>query len=592
MRYNEIGKVGEKIVKRLYEYLKDYKKETILAPLFKMLEALFELFVPLVVARIIDIGIVQQDHSYILKMGGLLVLLGMIGLTCSITAQYYAAKSAVGFGTKLKEALFVKINSFSYAQMDDVGISTLLTRIISDATQVQTGLNLVLRLFLRSPFIIAGSIIAAFYLDPKSAMVFVIGIPLLAIVVFAIMIITMPYYQNVQKKLDSVLLNVRENLSGIRVIRAFNRQTNEIGQFEEDCRELRSMQIFVGKISALLNPFTYIIVNGSIVLLLLIGGGQVASGFYETGTVVALVNYMSQILIELVKLANLIINVTKSLASGHRIIEIFDMPVDMVDGSQLLGEDGIEEITFENVSFSYPNTKEHSLKNIFFTVKRGETIGIIGSTGSGKSTLVHLIPRYYEAAEGSVLVNQKNVQEYQMNSLHNKIRIVPQKATLFQGSILENLKMGKQDATKEECMRALEIAQASDWAKEEGSILDKVLTEGGKNLSGGQRQRLTIARAVISNPSVLILDDSSSALDNQTDLRLRQALSKISHNCITILVSQRATSIKHANQIVVLEEGEMVGLGTHQDLINTCSIYREICLSQLEESELQEKGGK
>ncbi len=571
-------------MKSLWKYLNGYKKQAVLAPVFKMLEALFELFVPLVIAGIIDVGIVQGDYSYLAKMGGILIGLGLIGLTCSITAQYYAAKAAVGFGARLKEALFTKINSFSYAQMDEVGISTLLTRVTSDATQVQTGLNLVLRLFLRSPFIITGAIIAAFYLDPRSAVVFVIAIPLLAIAVFSIMFYTMPLYKGVQRKLDHVLLNVRENLAGIRVIRAFNRQEREVETFNQEARTLRSMQLHVGRISATLNPMTYIIVNSAMIALLLIGGDQVSMGIVETGTVVALVNYMSQILVELVKLANLIINVTKAIASANRIVEVFEMEEGMIDGEENLSG-AIQTIKFDQVSFSYPNTKEHSLRHISFTMNQGETLGVIGSTGSGKSTLVNLIPRYYDATEGAVLINGRNVSEYRINSLHNHIRMVPQKAVLFQGTVRENLRVGKRDATDEEMLLALERAQAGDMQGEEGSILDKKIAEGGKNLSGGQRQRLTIARALVNQPSVLILDDSSSALDNQTDMRLRKALRTIASSCITVLVSQRATSIKHAQQILVLEEGEMVGLGTHQELMESCLIYREICLSQLEEAE-------
>ncbi|MFI3177460.1 MAG: ABC transporter ATP-binding protein [Eubacteriales bacterium] len=571
-------------MKSLWKYLNGYKKQAVLAPVFKMLEALFELFVPLVIAGIIDVGIVQGDYAYLAKMGGILVGLGMVGLTCSITAQYYAAKAAVGFGARLKEALFTKINSFSYAQMDEVGISTLLTRVTSDATQVQTGLNLVLRLFLRSPFIITGAIIAAFYLDPRSAIVFVIAIPLLAIAVFSIMFYTMPLYKGVQRKLDHVLLNVRENLAGIRVIRAFNRQEREVETFNQEARELRSMQLHVGRISATLNPITYIIVNSAMIALLLIGGDQVSMGIIETGTVVALVNYMSQILVELVKLANLIINVTKAIASANRIVEVFEMEEGMVDGEQNLSGP-IQSIRFDEVSFSYSNTKEHSLRHISFTMNQGETLGVIGSTGSGKTTLVNLIPRYYDATEGVVLINGQNVNEYKINSLHKAIRMVPQKAVLFQGTIRENLRVGKRDATDEEMLLALERAQAKDMQGKEHNILDKEIAEGGKNLSGGQRQRLTIARALVNQPSVLILDDSSSALDNQTDMKLRKALRTIAPYCITVLVSQRATSIKHANQILVLEEGEMVGLGTHEELMESCIIYREICLSQLEESE-------
>ncbi len=571
-------------MKLLYQYLKAYKKESILAPLFKMLEALFELFVPLVIAGIIDVGIVNRDYGYLIRSGLLLLGLGIVGLCCSITAQYFAAKAAVGFGTKLKDALYKKINGFTYAQMDTVGISTLLTRITSDATQVQTGLNLILRLFLRSPFIVAGSIIAAFYLDPKSAMIFVIGIPILALVVFAIMFYTMPYYENVQRKLDGVLLHVRENLTGVRVIRAFNRQEKEVEGFEVECGELYRLQVFVGKISALLNPITYIVVNGAILCLLWVGGSQVSLGIYETGVVVALVNYMSQILIELVKLANLLIQVSKGVASVNRIVDIFQMEEGMKDGSIEL-EEGIQSITFENVSFSYPGARDYALEHISFTVKKGETLGIIGSTGSGKSTLAHLLPRYYDVAEGTIYLNDRSIQEYVIDSIHHAVRIVPQKAVLFQGTVRENLRMGLPNATDEEMMWALDVSMSGNLGVKNGSVLDYEIAEGGKNLSGGQRQRLTIARALMNRPSVLILDDSSSALDNETDFKLRKGLKDCCKDSITILISQRATSLKQADQIIVLEEGVMVGIGTHEELLEKCEIYQEICQSQLTESE-------
>ena len=574
-------------MKKFYPYISEYKKETILAPLFKLLEAVFELFIPLVVASIIDIGIANKDMNYIYKMGGVMILLGVIGVLCSSLAQFYAAKSAVGFGTNLKKDLYNRIMAFSFMQMDEIGISTLLTRITSDAIQVQTGLNLFLRLFLRSPFIVIGAIVTAFYLDSKIAFVFVVAIPLLALVVFSIMFCTMPLYENIQSKVDLLLRKVRENLIGVRVIRAFNRQKVEANEFTIETENLLKKQVFVGKISALLNPITYLIVNISIILILLIGSKQVDIGLYDTGVVIALVNYMSQILIELVKLANLFINLTKSYACANRIIEVLDKNNGMQDGEIEIDKNDINCIEAKNISFKYPNAAENSIGNISFKAKRGDVIGIIGSTGSGKSTLAHIIPRYYDIDSGELLINEVNINKYNLKSLHNAIRIVPQKASLFKGRIYDNLCVGKENATQKECFDALVIAQAMDMVKDGENILDKRLSEGGNNLSGGQKQRLTIARALVNKPSVLILDDSTSALDNQTEFRFRNSLKELQDNMIVFLIAQKAASLKLCDQILVLEEGELVGKGTHEYLLDNCETYREISNSQMDGREYE-----
>ena len=574
-------------MKKFYPYISEYKKETILAPLFKLLEAVFELFIPLVVASIIDIGIANKDMNYIYKMGGVMILLGVIGVLCSSLAQFYAAKSAVGFGTNLKKDLYNRIMAFSFMQMDEIGISTLLTRITSDAIQVQTGLNLFLRLFLRSPFIVIGAIVTAFYLDSKIAFVFVVAIPLLALVVFSIMFCTMPLYENIQSKVDLLLRKVRENLIGVRVIRAFNRQKVEANEFTIETENLLKKQVFVGKISALLNPITYLIVNISIILILFIGSKQVDIGLYDTGVVIALVNYMSQILIELVKLANLFINLTKSYACANRIIEVLDKNNGMQDGEIEIDKNDINCIEAKNISFKYPNAAENSIGNISFKAKRGDVIGIIGSTGSGKSTLAHIIPRYYDIDSGELLINEVNINKYNLKSLHNAIRIVPQKASLFKGRIYDNLCVGKENATQKECFDALVIAQAMDMVKDGENILDKRLSEGGNNLSGGQKQRLTIARALVNKPSVLILDDSTSALDNQTEFRFRNSLKELQDNMIVFLIAQKAASLKLCDQILVLEEGELVGKGTHEYLLDNCETYREISNSQMDGREYE-----
>ena len=587
-------------MKKLLRYLKAYRKESIIAPLFKMLEASFELFVPLVIAKVVDIGIPNEDFGYIARMGILLILLGIIGLTCSLTAQYFSAKAAVGFGTALRSDLFAHINSLSYEEIDKTGTSTLITRMTNDINQIQSGVNLVLRLFLRSPFIVFGAMVMAFTIDIKAALVFVVAIPLLAVVVFGIMAASIPLYKKVQKQLDKVLLITRENLTGVRVIRSVCRQEHEKETFEEANSSLMNLQVFVGRISAFLNPVTYIIVNVALLALVWIGALQVDSGIITQGEVIALVNYMSQILVELIKLANLIINITKSLACANRINEVFDLEPSVKDiasdntenTSQMVYTNSAtssddEAVAFRNVSFAYGGSKEYSLENIDFTVKKGETIGIIGGTGSGKSTLVNLLPRFYDVQEGEVLISGKNVKEFALADLRKKFGIVPQRAVLFKGTIKENIRYGKEDATDEEILKALETAQALDFVQKKKDGLDSFVEQGGSNLSGGQKQRLTIARALVSNPEFLILDDSASALDFATDAALRKAIRQNTENCTVFLVSQRATTIKDADKILVLDDGQLAGCGTHKELLSSCDVYREICLSQLSKEEVE-----
>lgn len=600
-------------MKKLLIYLKDYKKETVLAPLFKMLEATFELFVPLVMAAIIDRGIAGGDVSYVLRMGGILVALGVIGLVCSITAQYYAAKAAVGFSTKLKHALFVHIQGLSFTEIDTLGTSTMITRMTSDVNQAQNGVNMVLRLFLRSPFIVFGAMIMAFTIDVKAALIFVVTIPLLSIVVFGIMMLTMPLYKKVQAGLDGVLSTTRENLTGARVIRAFNKEQEEIESFEEKNSALAHMQLFVGKLSALTNPVTYIIINAATIVLLYTGAVRVDEGTITQGEVVALVNYMSQILIELVKLANLIITITKALACANRIQSVFEIQSSMewrtnmtgtvnIDGSvgkertgansKLTDMSEMESevktvsdkeecmVDFDHVHLTYAGAGAESLSDIDFHVKRGETVGIIGGTGSGKSSLVNMIPRFYDATQGCVRVAGRNVRDYSMEELRQMIGIVPQKAVLFQGTIRENLLWGKGDASEEELWDAVETAQAKDFVEQKEGKLDAPVAQAGKNLSGGQRQRLTIARALVGKPEILILDDSASALDYATDAALRQAIANMDGSATVFIVSQRASSIRHADQIIVLDDGEMVDIGSHEELLARCSVYQEIYYSQ------------
>lgn len=569
-------------MKSLLRYLGSYKKESILAPLFKLLEALFELFVPLVMARIIDIGIKNSDIGYILKMGGLLILLGIIGLVCSLTAQYFAAKAAVGFGTALRHDLFQHIQSLSYSEVDTVGTSTLITRMTSDINQVQAGVNLFLRLFMRSPFIVFGAMIMAFTIDWKAAMIFVITIPALSVVVFGIMLVSIPMYRKVQSRLDRVTQLTRENLVGARVIRAFNRQKDERENFTEANALLMKVQVFVGKITALLNPVTYIIINVAIVVLLWVGANQVNNGIILQGAVVALVNYMSQILVELVKLANLIINITKSLACANRIQNVMELKPSLTEYSTTEVKETNSEnyIEFDHVTFAYQNAKEPSLSDISFKVKKGQTIGIIGGTGSGKSSLINLIPRFYDATKGKITVDGTDIKRYPLNQIRTMVGIVPQKAVLFKGTIAENIRWGKKDATEAEMMEALTTAQAAEVVKGKEGGLDADILQGGKNLSGGQRQRLTIARALVKKPEILILDDSASALDYATDAKLRKAIKKMDRNMTVFIVSQRSTTIQYADQIIVLDDGKMVGIGKHEELLRSCEVYQEIYYSQ------------
>lgn len=575
---------------KLIKYLRNYKKESVTGPLFKLLEACFELIVPLIMARIIDVGIKNRDMTYILQMGSVLVLFGVLGLVCSLTAQYFAAKAAVGFGTELRHDLFRHIGELNYAELDRVGGSTLITRMTSDINQAQSGVNLVLRLFLRSPFIVVGALVMAFTISVKLSVIFVIAVPLLAIVIFGIMMITIPLYRKVQRCLDQVLLTTRENLTGVRVVRAFRTQEREKEEFAGKSDALMKLQVLVGRISALLNPVTYVIVNGAIIGIIWFGGKEVYTGALTQGEVIALVNYMSQILLALVALSNLIITFTKALASAGRINEIFALTPGMKDGTLETGKEkqsGVPKVELRNVNFAYAGDKSPVLSGIRVMVEEGETVGIIGGTGSGKSTFINLLPRFYDATEGEVLIDGVDVREYRIESLRRKFGIVPQKAVLFKGTIRENMRYGKEKATEEEIWRALRIAQAEEIVKNKQNELDEMLSEGGKNLSGGQRQRLTIARALVRNPEILILDDSASALDFATDARLRKAIREHTGNMTVFIVSQRAASIMHADKIIVLDHGKIVGLGTHEKLLKECEVYREICYSQLSKEEVE-----
>lgn len=571
--------------------LKNYKKETILAPLFKLLEASFELMIPLVVAAIVDKGIGRGDLSYVYKMGGMMILLGIVGLIAAVIAQYFSAKAAVGVATKLRQSLFGHIQSLSYTEVDTVGTSTLITRLTSDVNQVQSGVNMTLRLLLRSPFIVFGAMIMAFTVDVKAALVFVGVIPLLCIVVFGIMLLTMPMYQQVQKHLDKVLALTRENLRGIRVIRAFHKEKEEIEKFKKENESLTGMQLMVGKISALMNPVTYVIVNLGLVVLIYLGAMQVDAGHLSQGQVIALINYISQILIELIKMANLIVLITKALSSAKRINSVFDVKSSMVEeGTEDIAEDQETPILeFENVSFCYANAGEESLSEIDFAVYKGETVGIIGGTGSGKSTLVNLIPRFYDATKGMVRFHGKPIEQYSLETLRQRIGVVPQKAVLFKGTIKSNLCWGKKDASEEEMKEALLAAQALGFVEKRDQALDAPVAQGGKNFSGGQRQRLTVARALVRKPEILILDDSTSALDYVTDARLRRELKARKDTMTTFIVSQRTSSIQFADKIVVLEDGKMVGLGTHKYLLEHCEVYQEIYASQYQSQEEEEE---
>ena len=571
-------------MKKLWKYMRDYRREGILAPLFKLLEASLELLVPLVMAQIIDTGIANGDRGFILSRCGILAALAAVGLVCSITAQYFAAKASVGFAAKLRSTLFKHIQSLSYSKLDTQGTGTLIARITGDINQVQSGMNLALRLLLRSPFVVFGAMIMAFTIDVKAALVFVVTIPLLSIVVFGIMLWSIPMYKKVQARLDKVLGITRENLSGVRVRRAFCKEDEERWEFGERNAALTKLQLIVGRVSAAMNPATYIMINLGIAVLIYVGALRVDSGILTQGQVVALYNYMSQILVELVKLASLIITITKALACAGRVSAVLDVESDMHGADTEPREiDTDEEVRFENVEFGYATGGEPALSGISFSVKKGETMGIIGGTGSGKSSLVSLIPRFYDATGGHVYIKENDVKDYPLGALREMVGMVPQKAVLFKGTIRENLRWGNADATEEEMERALSDAQALEIVKAKPEGLDSPVAQNGKNLSGGQRQRLTIARALIKKPEILILDDSASALDYATDLALRRSLAALSYKPTVFIVSQRASSILHADKIAVLDEGKMVGLGTHDELMQTCPVYREIYYSQYEQ---------
>ena len=566
-------------MKNLFKYINGYKKESVLGPLFKLFEATLELTVPLVIAAIIDNGIANGDKAYTVKMSLLLVLLGAVGLAFSVVAQYFAAKASVGYSTKLRYALFAHIGTLSYTEIDTLGTSTLITRMTSDANQVQTGLNLALRLLLRSPFVVFGAMIMAFTIDVRSALTFVAVIPALSVVVFGIMLISMPLYKKVQSKLDKVLSKTRENLTGVRVIRAFCREDEEIKEFKERNSDLTSNQKYVGRFSALMNPLTYVLINVAILWLINVGALRVNSGILTQGMVIALYNYMSQILVELIKLANLIITITKALASAARIQTVFEVKSSQENGKNTSGADSEYAVEFSNVTLKYKNSGAPSLTDISFKVKKGDTVGIIGGTGSGKTSLVNLIPRFYDATGGAVFIDGTDVKTFDTEALREKIAVVPQKAVLFTGSIRENMLWGNKAATDEEIMEALDTAQAKEVVTDKGG-LDFKIEQGGRNLSGGQRQRLTIARALVKNPEILILDDSASALDFATDAALRTAIRNMAGKRTVFIVSQRASSIMHADKIIVLDDGEAVGLGTHAELLESCPVYQEIYYSQ------------
>ena len=569
-------------MRTLFPYLKPFRKECIISPLFKLLEALLELFVPLIMAAIIDKGILAGNTGYVLKMGLGLVGLGVLGLSCSVTAQFFAAKAAVGFTAKVKEVLFGHIQKLSYTELDQIGTPTLINRMTTDMNQVQTGVNMTLRLLLRSPFVVLGATIMAFTVDAKTALIFLALLPLLTLVVAGIMALTLPRHKQVQSQLDRVLLRTRENLTGVRVIRAFNKQESEEAAYNEETGALFALQQGVSRLSSLMNPLTYVLVNGALIVLLWSGAWQVEGGILTQGAVVALVNYLSQILVELIKLANLIITITKALASAGRIETVLTQESSMKDPAAPVAAPatGEECVRFDNVSTRYAGAGEESLTGISFTAMRGQTIGVIGGTGSGKSTLVNLIPRFYDVSSGCVQVDGVDVREQSIEALRDKIAIVPQKAMLFKGTIRENLRWGKQDATDEELWQALETAQGAEVVRGKAGQLDEMIEQNGRNLSGGQRQRLTIARALVKNPEILILDDSASALDYATDAALRKALREMETPATIFIVSQRASSIRFADQILVLDDGELAGIGTHDELLTNCPVYQEIYYSQ------------
>ena len=590
-------------MKGILSYLKGYILECILGPLFKLLEACFDLTVPLVMAWMIDRGIARADVPYIWHMGGLLLLLAIVGLTCSITAQYFAAKAAVGCSTRMRHVVFSHVETLSFREMDEIGTATMITRLTSDINQVQTGVNWMLRLFLRSPFIVFGAAVMAFTIDVKAALIFAVVIPLLAIVVFTIILTTAPMYRKVQGHLDGLLGLTRQNLSGVRVIRAFNKQDEEIENYERQNDILTRMQLFVGKISALMNPVTYVMINGALVLLIWVGGLRINVGDLTQGQIIALVNYMGQILVELVKMANTIVMLTKSVASARRVQDILDVKsslehdttsverLEHPENPSQSGKGGIS-VEFRNVSMAYAGASDPSLEGVSFAAEPGQTIGIIGGTGSGKSTLVHLIPRYYDVADGEVLVDGKDVREYTLEDLRSRVGMVMQKAVLFHGTIRDNMRWGDPDATDEQIWEALDQAQASEFVRQKENELDYELEQSGRNLSGGQKQRLTIARALVRRPQILILDDSASALDFATDAKLRQALKTLPGHPTTFIVSQRTSSIQHADQILVLDDGQVIAMGTHQELLENCDVYREIHETQFKKKQDDQKGGQ
>lgn len=578
--------LGEEM-KGILRYLRDYKKESILAPLFKMLEASFELLIPVVMANVIDVGIAGRDIGYVVRMCLLMILLGIIGLVCSITAQYFSAKAATGFGTALRNDLFRHITSLSYTEIDSIGTSTLLTRMTSDTNQVQTGVNMVLRLFLRSPFIVFGAMIMSFTIDVKSAMTFVATIPALSIVVFGVMALSIPLFKKVQTRLDRVTLLTREGLEGARVIRAFNRQDKEFKEFDKSTDDLMKFQLLAGRISAFMNPVTYVIINLSTAAIIWIAAGQTDAGIITQGKVVALVNYMSQILVELIKLANLIVTITKAVACARRINAVMEKQPSITDGDGQAAAGGRSvKVSFRDANLRYAGAGADSLSDITFDVALGETVGIIGGTGSGKSSLVNMIPRFYDASQGNVYVDGIDVKDYTLDELRHKVGVVPQKAVLFAGTIADNIRWGKQDATESEINEALEIAQAKEFVDGKGNGINFKITQGGKNLSGGQKQRLTIARAVVRKPEILILDDSASALDFATDAALRKAIREKTKGMTVFLVSQRVSTIMNSDKIIVMDDGQIAGIGTHRQLLSNCEVYREICQSQLSEEEL------
>lgn len=569
-------------MKKLLIYLKGYEKECVLAPLFKLLEAIFELLVPLVVASIIDIGIAQKDTGHIVRNAGLMIALGVIGMLSAFTAQFFSAKAATGFGTKLRHALFAHIQKLSYTEMDSIGTSTLITRMTSDANQVQNCVNMVLRLFMRSPFIVFGSMIMAFTVNVKAALIFVVTIPALSVVVFGVILSGIPLFKKVQAKLDQVTGITRENLNGARVIRAFHKEEDEIEHFHGATEQLSALQMHAGKISALMNPITFVIVNGAICFLIYTGALQVDAGVLTQGQVIALVNYMSQILTELVKLANLIVTITKAVACGNRIQSVLDTQTSLVQKENAVksGKDTEDAVVFDHATLRYKNAGSASLNDIHFTVKKGQTIGVIGGTGSGKTSLINLIPRFYDVEEGAVLVDGVNVKDYDVKALRDQVGIVPQKAALFQGTIRSNLMVGNENATEEELWDALTISQAKEFVEKKEDGLDTKINQGGKNLSGGQRQRLTIARALVKKPDILILDDSASALDFATDAALRKAIREMEREMTVFIISQRASSVRYADQIICMDDGMVVGMGTHEQLLESCEVYQEIFHSQ------------